>query len=395
MLRGVCRLAAVALVAALLPTATRAQSAEQRLRQQQNELEAIRKERADLQKRLGELQGKAHDLTEEASNLRRQADATARLVRQLDVQLVEINRDVQASEETLQRAQQEVSRKRGSLKQRLMDVYKRGPMYTTEALLSARSFGELVGRYKYLHELTLNDKAAVKNVERLYEEIDAQRTLLVRLQTEIERNRLEKAQEESRLRSMQGQRQRSLQEVQQTEQQVRERLARIQRDEQRLGQLLASMEDARRRNEARPNAPAPSASTLKTTDLGRLDWPVDGDILYSFGRVINPNNTAVRWNGVGIGAPSGTAVRSVAAGTVTYVQPIGTYGLTVIVQHGGGDYSVYGSLSRADVRVDQQVTKGQVIGAVGAADPDMPPHLHFEIRPKGRATDPLGWLRRQ
>ncbi|MBK8248703.1 MAG: peptidoglycan DD-metalloendopeptidase family protein [Gemmatimonadetes bacterium] len=393
--RGVCRLARTLVIAALLPGAANAQTAEQRLRQQQNELEAIRKERADLQKRLGELQGKAHDLSEEATNLRRQADATARLVRQLDVQLVEINRDVQASEETLQRAEQEVSRKRGSLKQRLMDIYKRGPMYTTEALLSARSFGELVGRYKYLHELTLNDKAAVKNVERLYEEIDAQRTLLVRLQTEIERNRGEKAQEETRLRSMQGQRQRSLQEVQQTEQQVRERLARIQRDEQRLGQLLASMEDTRRRNEARPNAPAPSASTLKTTDLGRLDWPVDGDILYSFGRVINPNNTAVRWNGVGIGAPSGTAVRSVAAGTVTYVQPIGTYGLTIIVQHGGGDYSVYGSLSRADVRVDQQVTKGQVIGGVGAADPDMPPHLHFEIRPKGRATDPLGWLRRQ
>ena len=385
----------VAAVFAVMPMVARAQTAEQRLRQQQNELEAIRRERADLQKRLTDLQGRAHDLTEEASNLRRQADATARLVRQLDVQLSEINRDVASSEETLQRAQQEVTRKRGSLKQRLMDVYKRGPMYTTEALLSARSFGELVGGYKYLHELTLNDKAAVGQVERLYQEIDAQRTLLVRLQAEIERNRTEKSQEESRLRSMQGQRQRSLKDVQESEQQVRDRLARIQRDEQRLGQLLASMEESRRRNEARPNAPAPSASTLKTTDLGRLDWPVDGDILYSFGRVINPNNTAVRWNGVGIGAPSGTAVRSVSAGVVTYVQPIGTYGLTIIVQHGGGDYSVYGSLSRADVRVDQQVTKGQVIGAVGAADPDMPPHLHFEIRPKGRATDPLGWLRRQ
>ncbi len=373
----------------------RAQNTEQRLRQQQNELEAIRRERADLQRRLTELQGRAHDLTEEASNLRRQADATARLVRQLDVQLSEINRDVEQSEGTLQRAEQEVLRKRYSMKQRLVDVYKRGPMYTTEALLAARSFGELVGRYKYLHELALYDKASVTQVEKLYTEIDQQRALLVRLQTEIERNREEKAREEARLRSMQGQRQRTLVAVQQSEQQVRERLARIQRDEQRLAQLLATMEDVRRRNESRANAPAPAGSTLKTSDLGRLDWPVEGDILYSFGRVINPNNTAVRWNGVGIGARSGTAVKAVSAGTVTYVQPIGTYGLTVIIQHGGGDYSVYGSLSRADVRVDQQVIKGQVIGAVGAADPEMPPHLHFEIRPKGRATDPLGWLRRQ
>jgi septal ring factor EnvC (AmiA/AmiB activator) len=379
----------------LVPSLLSGQTAEQRLRQQQNELEAIRRERAELQRRLGALQGQAHDLTEEATNLRRQADATARLVRQLDIQLVEINRDVEGSAATLQRAEQEVSRKRGSLKQRLVDVYKRGPMYTTEALLAARSFAELVGRYKYLYELTLNDKSAVTQVERLYDEIEAQRNLLVRLQTEIERNRTEKAQEVARLRTMQGQRQRSLQEVQESEQQVRERLARIQRDEQRLAQLLASMEDARRRNEGRPNAAPPSASTLKTADLGRLDWPVEGEILYSFGRVINPNNTAIRWNGMGIGAPAGTNIRAVAAGTVTYVQPIGTYGLTIIVQHGGGDYSVYGSLSRADVRVDQQVIKGQVIGAVGASDPEMAPHLHFEIRPKGRATDPLAWLRRQ
>ncbi len=382
-------------VAAVASVPAGAQTAEQRLRQQQNELDAIRRERADLQKRLSELQGQAHDLTEEATNLRRQADATARLVKQLDVQLVEINRDVDASTVTLQRAEGDVRNKRGALKRRLVDVYKRGPMYTTEALLSARTFGELVGRYKYLHELTLHDRAAVGQVERLYKEIDQQRALLVRLQSEIERNRMEKAQEEMRLRSMQGQRQRSLAEVKETQQQVQERLARIQRDEQRLGQLLASMEEARRRNEARPDATAPSASTLKTSDLGRLDWPVEGDILYSFGRLINPNNTTIRWNGIGIGAASGTAVKSVAAGTVTYVQPIGTYGLTIIIQHGGGDYSVYGSLSRADVRVDQQVIKGQVIGAVGSADPGMPSHLHFEIRPKGRAADPLGWLRRQ
>ena len=67
----------------------------------------------------------------------------------------------------------------------------------------------------------------------------------------------------------------------------------------------------------------------------------------------------------------------------------------MIIEHGGGDYSVYGSLSRADVRKGDKVAKGQVLGAVGRADPDMEPHLHFEIRPKGRATDPLAWLQQK
>jgi murein DD-endopeptidase MepM/ murein hydrolase activator NlpD len=57
---------------------------------------------------------------------------------------------------------------------------------------------------------------------------------------------------------------------------------------------------------------------------------------------------------------------------------------------------VYASLDAFRVRKGQRVKKGDVIGTVGQADPDMPPHLHFEIRPIGRGpVDPLDWLRRQ
>lgn len=379
-------------MALCLPGAAGAQSAEQRLRQQRDELEAIRRERGELQSRLQELQGRAHSLSDEAQNLHSQAEATARLVRSLDQQLLSISADVDSTASSLQRAEHEVQLRRGALKRRVVDIYKRGPLYTTEALLSARTFGELVGRYKYLHELALHDRTVVERVQQLYDQIERQRALLLKLQDELKRNREEKALEEQRLRSMEGARTRNLAQVQQSQQQIRDRLARIQRDEQRLTQLLASLEEARKRSEARPNAPAPTASTLKTSDFGKLDWPVEGDIIYRFGRAINPNNTAIRWNGIGIRAAQGSAVKAIASGEVMVADPIGTYGLTVIVQHGGGDYSVYGSLSRSDVRKGDKVAKGEVIGAVGRADPEMDPHLHLEIRPKGRATDPLAWL---
>jgi septal ring factor EnvC (AmiA/AmiB activator) len=158
--------------------------------------------------------------------------------------------------------------------------------------------------------------------------------------------------------------------------------------------VIAALEAERRRVEsAAPDAPrAPSA--LRTSDLGRLDWPVEGTIIYNFGRRLNQNNnTTTRWNGIGIAAPTGTPVRSVAAGRVVVAAPFGTYGLTVIVQHGGGDYSVYGSLSRLAVATGAVISKGATIGYVGAADPELEPHLHFEIRPQGRAVDPLEWLR--
>jgi septal ring factor EnvC (AmiA/AmiB activator) len=384
------------LLAAAAPAHAQQQSTEQRLRANRDELEKIRRERDELQRRLNELQGEARDITAEVSNLRRQADATARLVRSLDAQLQTITVEVDSTNARLARAEQDVARKKTALQKRVVDIYKRGPLYTVEALLSARSFGELVGRYKYLHELALWDRSLVNRVETLYRQVAQQRQLLVRLRDEFERNREEKAREETRLRQLERYQSRTLVNVQRTQQDVQRRLANAARDEQRLAQLIASLEEARRRADAEaPSEAAPAASSIRAADAGKLDWPVSGDILYRFGRLVSPDNTAVRWNGIGIEAPSGAPVRAIASGQVMLSETLGTYGLTVIIQHGGGDYTVYGSLSISNVRKGMDVAKGQVIGAVGRADPDMEPHLHFEFRPKGRAVDPLNWLKGQ
>ena len=367
---------------------------EAKIRQQREELERIRREREELQRSMSDLQTKAHDLNEEVTNLHQQADATARVVRSLDVQLETITTEVDGTTSSLLRAEDELAVKKAVLRRRLIDIYKRGPMATTEALLAARTFGQLLGRYKYLHELAVRDRSLVTRVEDLYDQVAKQRQQLVRLRDEFERSRQEKRDEEERLRNLEESRSKNLTVVKRSATQTAARLTAIGRDEARLSNVIASFEAERKRAAERPNAPAVlSSSTLKTSDFGKLDWPVDGSIIYRFGRAVNPNNTTIRWNGVGIAAPSGAAVKAVAGGEVMVAEPIGTYGLTVIVQHGGGDYSVYGSLSRADVQKGQQVIKGQVLGAVGVSDPDYDAHLHFEIRPKGRAIDPLAWLR--
>ena len=169
----------------------------------------------------------------------------------------------------------------------------------------------------------------------------------------------------------------------------------MKRDEERRAGIIAALEESRRRAEARPNA-APVPRSLTTADIGRLDWPVDGTVVYRFGRLVNPNNTSIRWNGVGIGADVGTPVKAISNGEVALAEASGTYGLTVILAHGGGAYSIYSSLGSVAVRKGAKITKGDMIGTVGQADPDLPPRLHFEMRPKdGVAVDPLEWLRRQ
>jgi murein hydrolase activator len=409
---------AVAVLSAL-PLALSAQTipSSQRIAAQRAELERIRSERTALQRRMQELQGTVHDLSEEKRNLAQQADATARAVRTLDTQLAGIEDEVVDATSSLASAEDELTTKRAVLQRRLRDVYKRGPLYNLEVLLSAESFGGLVARYKILHALTLRDRTLVGSMERLRDQIARQRGQMVRLQEAIERSKQEKAQEEDRLRSLEAQRGRSISVAQQQTQVVRSRLADMERSEGRVRGVIANLEDVRRRAEAAAAAAAASAantaspsaagrpavtarsaatttSTIRTTDFGRLDWPVDGTILYRFGRTVTPDNTTLRWNGIGIQTARGAPVKAISGGEVVVSENIGTYGLTVIVQHGAGDYSVYGSLASAGVAKGARVQKGQVIGTVGSSDPEMPPHLHFEIRrSKGAAVDPLDWLR--
>lgn len=375
-----------------------AERSAERIRAEQRELERLRQERATLERRMRELQSSARNITAERQNLERQATATARVVRSLDDQLSTLFEEVTTVNSSLVRTQDELAVKRATLRRRVNEIYKRGPLYTLEALLSAESFGALVGRYKYLHLVAKRDRALLERVQALNQQVTSQRFLLVRLQSDVESNRREKADEEARLRRLELQRGRTLAQVQAQSRAAQQRLQQIARDEQRLANVIAAFEESRRRAEAagaRAGTPR-AAGSLTTADLGRLDWPVDGSIVYRFGRVINANNTSITWNGIGIGAAMGTGVKAVAEGEVVFAEPFGTYGNTLILQHGGGAYSMYASLSEFRVRKGQTVKKGDVIGTVGQADPDMPPRLHFEIRPNGqRPVDPLDWLRRQ
>ncbi|MDB4875511.1 MAG: hypothetical protein JWM41_1957 [Gemmatimonadetes bacterium] len=389
-------LASVILVAHAAPV--RAQDA--RIRAQRDTLERIRREREELEKRALDLQTSVHDLNEEVTNLDRRADATARIVKTLESQLVAITAEVDDASAKVTHTETELAAKKTSLHRRLADIYKRGALYSTEAMLSARSFGELVARYKYLHLLALRDRSLVNRVEQLRDQVTRDHDRLVTLQNVLVENRGDKQREEERLRALEREQQSSLARTKQQAKQTEDRLAKLKKTEAQLTGAIASLEAERRKAESARPATARAASTIKTSDYGKLDWPVDGSLLYTFGKAQTASNTTIRWNGVGIKAPANTGVRSVAAGKVVSVGQLGTYGLTVIVDHGGGDYSIYGSLSRSDVKQAQTVAKGQVIGGVGISDPDYPPHLHFEIRHGGGdgrtpAVDPAVWLRDQ
>ncbi len=126
---------------------------------------------------------------------------------------------------------------------------------------------------------------------------------------------------------------------------------------------------------------------------GALDWPVRGRLVSRFGTSRdNRFGTAIVRNGIEIGAAEGTAVTAVHGGIAAYVAPFTGFGNLIILDHGGGAFTMYGHLASTSITQGQRVPRGTTLGTVGLA-PAGSAALYFEVRIDGRPADPLEWLR--
>jgi septal ring factor EnvC (AmiA/AmiB activator) len=301
-------------------------------------------------------------------------------------------------------------------------------------LLTAGNFSDLLNRYKYLHLVARHDRTLLEEVRELEKQLVLRDRQLKRSLQEVQVLQGERLTEHQQLELLREERRKTLGIVQRQATTTQGRMTRLARDERQLGSLIATLERRRREAERReaarreterraaaaraaaaraaggdpkaadpappPRAPTPAASSgesrLSTSDLGQLGWPVDGRILYRFGRTTTPSGTVLRWNGIGIGAARGTPVKAVESGTVVLAEPFEGYGPSVVVSHGGGYYSLYLYLDDVRVADGAEIARGQVLGSVGGQGTPEGPHVEFQIRsPGGQAVDPLAWLRRR
>ncbi|MDQ3426928.1 MAG: hypothetical protein M3477_03775, partial [Gemmatimonadota bacterium] len=150
-------------------------AAQQDLEQSRRRLEEIRRERDQLQEQQRRLQGQVHDVNDELSNLERQRESTQRIVDEIERQIGGLSSQLDRSSAELILAEDNLAERRAVLERRLVDIYKRGMLYTFQALLAAESFGELLSRYKYLYLTSRQDRSLVTDVEKLRNRVTQQR----------------------------------------------------------------------------------------------------------------------------------------------------------------------------------------------------------------------------
>jgi murein DD-endopeptidase MepM/ murein hydrolase activator NlpD len=122
--------------------------------------------------------------------------------------------------------------------------------------------------------------------------------------------------------------------------------------------------------------------------------PSEFETTSGFGARSDPfTRASAMHTGIDFRAPSGTAVRATAPGKVVEAGMQGGYGNMVEIDHGGGLTTRYAHMSSIEVDVGDTVAKGEVVGRVGSTGRSTGPHLHYETRIDGDATDPLRFLR--
>ena len=170
---------AALVILALVSLPAFAQQGRKDMEESRKRLEQIRKERDRLQEQQQRLTGQVHDVNEELRNLERQRQSTGRIVSEIERQITGLSGQLDRSSAELILAEDNLAERRAVLDRRLVDIYKRGPLYTFQALLAAESFGDLLSRYKYLYLTSRQDRALVADVEKLRNRVVHQRNDLL------------------------------------------------------------------------------------------------------------------------------------------------------------------------------------------------------------------------
>ena len=146
---------------------------------------------------------------------------------------------------------------------------------------------------------------------------------------------------------------------------------------------ITKIEEEQKRKEEEEKMPSVNGIKLAVV-------PVKGTISSRYG--VSSSIRRSTHTGLDIAAPSGTPIKVVNSGTVTFASYNGSYGNLVKVDHGNGVETWYAHTSKMYVSVGQKVSAGDVIAAVGSTGNSTGAHLHLEIRINGQHVNPQNYL---
>lgn len=389
--------AAAALIAtmalAAAPAAAQERDVERQIREKDDELRKLREEIAEQRKRIAEVEKKEKDTAEYLRKLENEERLTKKLLGGIADKESMLERQATKLREDLAYSETVYRRRLSILARRLRGMYKDGAQGAWQELLGARSFDDLLNRYKYVSAVAEQDANLVEEIRQRKAAIGRQEAGITENLSQVSAARKEKETELARLRENERKRQRSLAELKTSKTKYQKRIEALARAEQEILSIIGELE--RSRAAAPPADEAAYAERDFPSLKGRMAPPVAGRTVRGFGQSKHPEfGTVTNNTGIDIEARSGSPVRAVARGKVEYASLLPGFGNCIIIAHGAGYYTLYAHTSKIFVRQGAMVSGGDVIAEVGDPASGTSAPFHFEIRKSKTPLDPAQWLRK-
>jgi septal ring factor EnvC (AmiA/AmiB activator) len=365
----------------------------------QNQPGAPALNRVAAESKLGEVLQEIGRLTAQLEASRTEHRKEQDALRQLDLQIQQVNRDLRAlearrlgHEEELAELEVQRGKYLAGLRQRmdrlaeqLQAAYRSRRQSKMKLVLNQddpRLLGRMLAYYEYFNH------AQVQQISLLREALTRLEVMQQSIDRELERLASLTSEQRALLGHLNGQRQ-------ERESLLAELDRQLGNDESRLQELERNRRDLEtlieRLTDVLADIPADLGSRVGVEQQkGRLPMPVAGPVKNAYGQ---SRDGGLSWQGWLIGTEPGTEVSAVAYGRIAFADWLRGYGLLIIIDHGHGFMSLYGHNESLLLEVGAWVEPGEAISVVGA-NPGSDQGLYFELRRGGKAIDPAGWLAR-
>ncbi|HLO25089.1 MAG TPA: peptidoglycan DD-metalloendopeptidase family protein [Geobacteraceae bacterium] len=332
-----------------------------------------------------------------------------RSLQEKEASLAALGRDLKVVETQLDRTQREAEavkndaeRKKQQIRVRLSALYKAGEMGNARMFFSSESFPQMVENLRYMRSVLDNDRILfaqynekIAHLKVLKESLERDALRKERIKTGMEHKKQEIEVEKKKKASY-------LVQVRADKKGYQESLKELEANARKLQVMVEKLEARSRKSYTKQNKRSiggglqlpPVADKGFGSLKGHLSMPAKGELVGSFGRHKHPEfNSYTVSNGITIAAPVGTDIRSVYEGQIIFADYFKGYGNMVIVDHGGGYFSLYAHAERILKKVGAPVSRNETVAKVGDTDSTRGAMLYFEIRYQGKPVDPAPWFR--
>ena len=312
---------------------------------------------------------------------------------------------------------QKILVRKEAMKKRVRKLYVNGRYSDAEILYQLLTREGNPERQAYwVHHVLNEDRILVETLTSMVQERDEKKRGEEEHLAELNRLREKKSREEKGLVSQVGNQEKMLLTLKHDKAMQKRALQEFERNQKVMQKLIEKLEQKRKKEleEARkaeekrkaeaarkkkqkqkePKVVEKPKKTIEGTVKGPKCMPLDGPVISNYGLQEHPVlHIATRNLGVEIRGKRGQSIRAAAAGTVAMVAEIDGRGPSVIIEHEGGTYSVYGHLRSIRVQEGKEVRNCEEIGEVGDIASLNGIKLYFQVSEGTQTVDPLQWLK--